>query len=299
MKKLVIYLLAMCLIGVSCEEGQPMVEKFPQKISPILIAQGELYGNSRDSITEQNIVITTQEEWSNLIDAMRLENSSVTNIAETDIDFTQYQVIAVFGKVEGNGGWSIAITNIMEYSDSIVATYTNIETGNLVDAIAQPFQIVKIPLSNKKVAFDSGGEVLYKICPCENPLEKDYLRGEAYLFRDSIPAQMYHQIRAENPKPDIIRWIIFNSETGVTNLIIEDFPLFLDENLDVGYRNGRPPNASDRLSCMICNFPDFAKEWTVSYNGCKVYIEGIPHLTCGSIHLGFYLDYSLTRLKRR
>jgi hypothetical protein len=288
------------LMMVSCEKSiEDNTQLSPAKIDFTTIAQGELYGDPREG-TEQNVVVKTTDEWSSLIDAMRLENSNVTNIAETDIDFTQYQVIAVFGEVKENGGWNIDITDITEYIDSsIVVSYANIGTGHLINLTAQPFHIVKIPASNNNIRFQDTN-VIYKSCPCEEQelLGEDVLQGEAYLFRDSIPQQMYHQIRAENPEaPDEIRWIIFNSQTGETNLIIEDFSSFIEKVIEERMKKGGNPGR--RLTCIICNLPDFAKEWTLSQNGCKVYIEGIPYATCGSIHIGSYMEYLLTRLKRR
>jgi hypothetical protein len=304
MKKIYLYLIAICLIGMACDKyEQPIDEEFPKTITPVLIAQGELYGNGDEGIPQQNIIITTSTEWHDLISKIKSRNDNITDsFTEIDIDFTQYQIIAVFDDIKGNGGWSIDIIDITEYADSIVVTCKNKETGNETRIITQPFQIVKIPTSSKNIIFYHDGNVPYQPCPCgeDRPMEKDYLQGIAYLFRDSIPKEMYHQIRAENSDaPDEIRWIIFNSKTGRTKLIIEDFPSFIDEDFDEETRNGRPPDQSDLLSCTICNLPDYAKEWTISQNGCKVYIEGIPYANCGGITLGFHFEYLLTRLERR
>jgi hypothetical protein len=270
----------------SCEKSiEDNTQLSPAKIDFTTIAQGELYGDPREG-TEQNVVVKTMDEWVNLIDAMRLENSDITSLTETEIDFIQYQVIAIFGEVKENGGWNIDITDITEYADSnITVSYANIGTGNLIELTAQPFQIVKIPASNNNIKFQDTN-VIYRSCPCEEQelLPDDFAQGEAYLFRDSIPQEMYQQIRAEHPEaPDAIHWIVFNSQTGETKLTT------------FGYWG----KDSIRVFCTICNLPDFAKEWTLSQNGCKVYIEGLPYHTCGSIHIDYYMEYLLTRIKRR
>jgi hypothetical protein len=272
--------------------GKQENEEFPKKITSTLIAQGELHGNGNEGILQQNIIITTSTEWHSLINKMKSRNDNITdNFTEMEIDFTQYQVIAVFDEIKGNGGWSIDITDITEYADSIVVTYKNIETGNDTRVITQPFQIVKIPISSKNVIFPyhvyHDGKVPYQPCPCgeENPREVDYVRGEAYLFRDSIPQEMYHQIRAENPDdPDAICWIIFDSKAEDTYLKIKDFEIY---------------GTKTTIAGTICNLPDYAKEWLNSQNGCKVYMEGIAYTNCGGITIGFHFEYLLTHLERR
>jgi hypothetical protein len=72
---------------------------------------------------------------------------------ETDIDFSAYQVIAIFDEIHGSGGWSIDITGIVEYSDKIVVRVTHLKTGYFSAVLTQPYHIVKIPVSDKKIVF--------------------------------------------------------------------------------------------------------------------------------------------------
>jgi hypothetical protein len=44
----------------------------------------------------------------------------INTLTETDVNFSAYQVIAIFDEIHPNGGWSIDITGIVEYSDRIV-----------------------------------------------------------------------------------------------------------------------------------------------------------------------------------
>ena len=130
----------------SCESIEP--EEFPKTITPILIAQGELPGYGREGIPKQNLVINTQKTWEDLINAMCSVNESVRdNFTETDIDFSKYQVIAIFDTLLV--GWT-DITDIIEYADSIVIANLSTHTSMWVP---QSYYIVKIPVSEKKIVF--------------------------------------------------------------------------------------------------------------------------------------------------
>ncbi|MDR2407214.1 MAG: protease complex subunit PrcB family protein [Bacteroidales bacterium] len=119
----------------------------------VLIAQGVLYGNGREGITKQNSVITTATDWEDLQTAMNSINNVTDSFTETNIDFSKYQIIAVFDNIRFNDGWTIAITDIIVYRDSIVVTIQNIEKGNTDFIITQPYYIVKIPLSEIPIIF--------------------------------------------------------------------------------------------------------------------------------------------------
>jgi hypothetical protein len=123
-------------------------------ITSVLIAEGELYGNGREGITKQNRVISTKTEWDNLKAKMNSVNKVTDHFTESEIDFTNYQVIAVFDEIKGNGGWSIDISNVTEYANSIIVDITNLKTGNLTTVITQPFHIVKIPVSKLEIIFN-------------------------------------------------------------------------------------------------------------------------------------------------
>ena len=166
-RKVAVGILCMLLVGfaaVSCDKfrwgkdpeipgGSGEGEK-PTTMPFVLVGKGSLYGNGREHIAKQNMVITTSTEWNRLIGSMNSVNNGSGNITEEDIDFSQYQVIAVFDEIRGSGGWSIDITDITE-ANNIVVTYTNLETGKgaTTDNMTQPYHIVKIPVSSKKIVF--------------------------------------------------------------------------------------------------------------------------------------------------
>ena len=136
------------------------------------------------------------------------------------------------------------------------------------------------------------GNVPFKLCPCEKEMSlwelQHFPRGEAYLFKDSIPEQVMNQISDviySAPFPKIC-WIIYYSETDVASIYISNIFHPKDGNImSIG---------------LICNFPDFAKEWTIPENGIKVMIEGLMYNDCRN-HYAYYVpfDYVLTNLKRK
>jgi len=152
--KLILILSVFLFVFISCDEGKINNDFIPKTIIPALIAHGELYGNGREGIVKQNLVIKTQEEWNNLIAAMNSVNNVSDNFAETYIDFSKYQVIAVFDEVKIHSGWDIDFTDITENANEIVVTVSNPNTGGEVRHITQPFQIVKISVSSKSITFN-------------------------------------------------------------------------------------------------------------------------------------------------
>jgi hypothetical protein len=93
---------------------------------------------------------------------------------------------------------------------------------------------------------------------------------------------MVFQIRNELNQGHVVNWVVFDSKTGMASLTIGE----------VNMRN----------ICEICNYPDFAKAWTIPVNGCKIYFEGITYQACipkGGIATVAYFDYILTVLKKK
>jgi len=85
---------------------------------------------------------------------MNSVNNVSDNFQEINIDFSQYQIIAVFDKIYSNGGHSIDIINVKENGKSITVVVNNLLTGDATSVIAQPFHIVKIPKTEKQIIFE-------------------------------------------------------------------------------------------------------------------------------------------------
>ena len=156
-----IFLLLVCLIFLSCNNNdEPTPIPFvPVTITPTLISKYNIGVSSSIGISEQKTIYNESTNWNLLLNQIEDyylplgEDYLAQHFLETNIDYTNYTVIAVFDRVYGNGGHSIDITNITEYENTIVVTVENLLTGNGSSVITQPYHIVKIPKTNKPIIF--------------------------------------------------------------------------------------------------------------------------------------------------
>jgi hypothetical protein len=135
-------LLAFTVI-ISCSE-------YPKKITPVLIEEGMHFAGNKG-----NLVIKTQTEWDNLICSRFFAAATCSqNFAEKNFNFDMYQIIAVIDEARPDCcGWSINIVSIREYSDEIVVSICTVNKGGVLSELTQPYQIVKIPVTTKDIAF--------------------------------------------------------------------------------------------------------------------------------------------------
>lgn len=126
----------------------------PINITPILIGNGQLSGDGEEGIVQSNIVITNTIQWQNLLNQMNSINNVSNSFTETSIDFTQYQILAVFDNIFGEDGHSISITSVIENLNTINVTIQSDYVTNYFAVQKQPYSIVKIPKSTKLVVFE-------------------------------------------------------------------------------------------------------------------------------------------------
>lgn len=123
-------------------------------IDSTLILKGDLFGSGEEGIVEQNIVITNENAWNNLITQMNSVNIVSNNFSEIDVNFSDYTVIAVFDEIKGNGGHDLEL-GITSNSENIVVNITDLAPeGNATTVITQPFIIVKISNSSLPIIFE-------------------------------------------------------------------------------------------------------------------------------------------------
>ena len=152
----------------------------------------------------------------------------------------------------------------------------------------QAFHFVKIPATNKQVVFqqefDNEAEnVPYISCPQVGSGDTFYFRGNAYLFRDSIPANhvrnpcimdiVYYTAR------DSASFYVNNVHRWKYNYLYYPFPVV------------------QRGEGHICNLPAFAKSWNIPPTGKKIYYRGKFLSWGGDIYGTLYGDITLTHLK--
>jgi hypothetical protein len=118
------------------------------------IGQNNLFGNGRENIVQQNFTISDSKSWNELMTKMNSVNNNSEGFTETNIDFANYMVIAVFDKVYGNGGHSIDIIKITENENKIIVKIDNVLKGDATAVMTQPYHIVKIRKTNKLILFE-------------------------------------------------------------------------------------------------------------------------------------------------
>ncbi len=150
MKKLLLLLLISILFfNYSCTDKDENIEsKTPINLQ--LIGKGELIGNS---LSQQNLVITNSAQWTTLLNTLDANNNVSGGFTETNINFNQYMVIAVFDQTYLNGGHSIDIVAADETAANLEINIEKLLQGNATSIVTQPYHIVKIPKIAKPVIF--------------------------------------------------------------------------------------------------------------------------------------------------
>lgn len=81
-------------------------------------------------------------------------NSETDSFIETEIDFSNFILLAVFDEIKMNGGYTIDITGVVENKNDITVTIRNLSpNGAVYTVINQPYHIVKIPKTEKRIVF--------------------------------------------------------------------------------------------------------------------------------------------------
>lgn len=112
------------------------------------IGKGALSGNGQEGISRSHKTISNTNDWQHLISQMNTVNNVSKNFTETEINFNEFTVIAIFLEVKGNG-WEIETERVVENQNNI--TITTKETVFASSVITQPFSIVKIHKTDKKI----------------------------------------------------------------------------------------------------------------------------------------------------
>ena len=149
-KNVLIVLLSIFVLSCNSDDSNPGMVK----VESTLIAKNNLFGNGDEGIIKQNLEITDQNTWDNLISQMNSVNNVSDNFSEIDIDFSQYKVIAIFDEIRGSGGYSLEL-NIKSNSENIIVNVTDVvPEGSALAVITQPFHIVKILNSDLPIIFE-------------------------------------------------------------------------------------------------------------------------------------------------
>ena len=126
-------------------------QTFPKNIAFTTISNGVLSGNGSEGIAKSEMVINNANDWQDLITKMNSVNNVSDNFSETNIDFDNYLVLAVFLEIKGTG-WEVEIVKIIESKNDLIVSKNENKFDNL--SINQPFSIVKIAKTDKIIEFE-------------------------------------------------------------------------------------------------------------------------------------------------
>ena len=123
-------------------------------ISTTLIASGNLYGNGGENIPMQNMIISNNKEWTELMNKLNSVNNVTDNFTETEFDFSNFTIIALFDDIKMYGGYSIEIESVVENRSDLIAVIRHLSPNGIAPTvITQPYFIVKIPKTEKRIIF--------------------------------------------------------------------------------------------------------------------------------------------------
>nr|BFF35157.1 hypothetical protein BACT7_00190 [Tenacibaculum mesophilum] len=114
----------------------------------VTIGKGALHGNGEEGVAESNVVIRNTNDWENLISQMNIVNNVSDNFSEIEVNFDDFIIVAVFLEIKGSG-WDVEIKSVTETKENVFLVIE--ETAYDSSVITQPFHIIKIPKTNKKV----------------------------------------------------------------------------------------------------------------------------------------------------
>ena len=142
---------------VSCKTPQPIDEmEFATKteIPFSSISGGYLTGNGDEGIKGHEVrIIQSEGNW----EILRAEMNSVNQTQnEVSIDFDQSTVLAYFDEIRPSGGYGVQIVSVIETNNEIQvsAKFTH-PTDVAIEVMTQPYHIVSIPKTKKKITFIS------------------------------------------------------------------------------------------------------------------------------------------------
>ncbi len=154
MKKSLVLIVLLCVFNCKTNMEKTITEHAETKtIESKVVSKGNLYGSGAEGIDEQNMVITNQNDWDELMTQMNSVNNVSDGFSETAIDFSQHTIIAVFDKVKGSGGHRLELAIISNSKNTIVNITHVAPKGNATSVMTQPFHILKIAKQNLPVKF--------------------------------------------------------------------------------------------------------------------------------------------------
>ena len=147
MKKIILFF-SCCFLLLNCEHKDLVADIEPEEPFVTSIGKGSLHRET--NIAKSNLVIKEATIWKELMNKMDTVNEETKYFTETNIDFSQYQVIAAIDKVQG----SVHYLNIIDVAENQTNIVVTVEiTVSFLSSIYQPYHIIKIPKTDKEIVF--------------------------------------------------------------------------------------------------------------------------------------------------
>lgn len=143
--------IAILLFALNCKSAENQAKMIKENV--ILLGKGNLYGSGSEGIDQQNLVITNSEEWRDVLGKINSVNNVSNSFSETKIDFSKYNVIAVFDDVKTSGGHSIELDIAPNSENIIVNVIRKAPKGIATSVMTQPYYITKITKSDLPIKF--------------------------------------------------------------------------------------------------------------------------------------------------
>ena len=135
----------------SCSNDNSSAPFVPVTITPVLIGKG--YFGSGENFTPENLVISNQVDWNTFLTQINVNINYSSTFSETNINFTNFKIIAIIDSQRGHTGHSINIDTVIENLDNITVNYSLLNSGDGYTTMIQPYHIIRIPRINKPVIF--------------------------------------------------------------------------------------------------------------------------------------------------
>jgi hypothetical protein len=121
----------------------------------ISLSKGNLFGAGSEGFKKENIVISSKEEWKSFLSKIDATNK-VSETFQSAINFSKEMVVVSIDKVRNSGGFSVEIIEVVKEGNTFLIKVKSKGPKPLdmvTNGIIQPYHIVKINKTNKKIKF--------------------------------------------------------------------------------------------------------------------------------------------------
>lgn len=150
--KQIFFILSILFVFTSCNNDDDSAASDVK--STELYKSNDFNGDYNNPTPKSNLVINNLTEWNALLVKLDLNIKPWQNSISTDVDFEKYVVIAVIDELRNSGGHSIDITQITQTDKNIFVKVEQLKTGGISSVMSQPYHIVQIAKTSKKVVFE-------------------------------------------------------------------------------------------------------------------------------------------------